>query len=192
MAERAHPEDPGFKGNSIYKKKMMERYEWANQYIHNKDVLDIPCGCGWGTYCLTGYKSCIGIDIDAPSIEYAERCFKKTNCEFMVWDMANFRPQFSCEQFDVIVCLEGYEHIEQKKGILFLEQAKILLRPGGLLLLTCPVIPLRGKHSGNPYHLYEPNEIDFIMIVNSRFRILSAEWQPFPDNPIYRVVLQRR
>ena len=190
MAERAHPEDPGFKGNSIYKEKMIERYQWANKYIKGKDILDIPCGCGWGTSYLEGYKSCIGMDIDPESIEWANKHYAKENCKFIFHDMS---CRFTIKQtFDVIICLEGYEHVAQWEGIRFLENAKIMLKDEGIILLTCPVIPPRGKHSGNPYHLYEPYETDFIMIMASRFRILNAEWQSFPDNPIYRVVLQRR
>lgn len=190
MAERAHPEDPGFKGDSIYAKKLRERYEWANQYIKDKDILDVPCGCGWGTSMLKGYKSCGGMDIAEESVVYAQKNYTTDKCHFIQGDMT--KDFIANEKYDVIVCLEGYEHISQNDGIRFLEQAERALRPGGLLLLTCPVIPCGGKHSGNKYHLYEPNEIDFIMIMGTRFRILSAEWQDFPDNPIYRMVLQRR
>jgi len=188
MAERAHPEDPNFFSGQ-YKQKLYERYEWANNYVKGKDILDIPCGCGWGTSMLKGYKSCVGEDIDLKSINYANEHYMKDNCIFLLGDMTKI---CKAEKYDVIICLEGYEHIKQEDGIKFLEQARIALKPEGLLLLTCPVIPIGGKHSGNPYHLYEPNEIDLIMILSSRFRVLSLKWQKTPDNPIYRAVLQRR
>lgn len=197
MAERAHPNDPGFQGDSIYKEKMFQRYEWCNQFIKDKDVLDIPCGCGWGTYQLKGYRTCYGMDICMEAIEFARMHYdKRGRCEFVREDMLSFYGEDvnhpSNRKYDVIICMEGYEHVEQTVGLKFLENVQKALRPGGLLLMTCPVLSPEGKHSGNPYHLYEPDETDLMMIVSSRFRVISIERQEFPDNPIYRMVLQRR
>ncbi len=71
MAERAHPEDPGFKDKMLglkenrYKKKLYDRYKFCNNFINGKSVLDIPCGVGWGTSLLKKAKSIIGIDISS-------------------------------------------------------------------------------------------------------------------------------
>lgn len=47
MAERAHPQDPGFKDRwfglvkSKYKERLFERYRFSFPYIEGKRVLDI-------------------------------------------------------------------------------------------------------------------------------------------------------
>src|SRR4030042_3275907 len=118
MAERAHPDLNGFKDKlfglikSPYKKNLYSRYEFCNKYIKNKVVLDIPCGMGWGTSLLKGYKSLFGVDIGKEAIKEAKNRYPGMN--FKVGSMINI--EFKDSFFDVIVCLEGLEHITFLEG----------------------------------------------------------------------------
>jgi len=60
------------------------------------------------------------------------------------------------EKFDVVVCCEVLEHIEEPLAIV--EAAHLLLKPSGVLILTC-ASPGRPRHSGRQ-RPFDP-EVDF-------------------------------
>ncbi len=194
MAERAHPEDIGFKdkffgfAKNPYKKKLVERYKYCNQFIKDKDVIDIPTGTGWGTEYLVGYKSLIGMDISKESIEFAQQRYGNKKRSFIPGDMQKIPAIDSTA--DAILCLEGFEHVDRATGKKFIEEAKRVLKPGGLVILTCPVENEDGGTSGNPYHLVEYPEKELFEILNMNFRIVRAERFQMPDAPAYRFVLE--
>ena len=193
MAERAHPDDIGFKDRwlgfkkSHYKKKLYERYRFINKFIEGKTVLDVPCGVGWGTSLLRGSGFVIGIDISDEAISYAKTRYENKNRTFYVGDMQaiNLREN----SVDVVVCLEGFEHVSKDIGARFIAESKRVLKQGGLLIMTCPVLDERGETTGNPYHLSEYPEDELIEILNKNFRILSLERIKGPDGPEYRTIL---
>lgn len=193
MAERAHPGDPGFKDKffglikSKYKQKLYERYNFCNDYIKGKKVVDIPCGVGWGTSLLKRTAFVTGIDISKDAIDYAKEHYENKNRKFYVGDMQSI--PLKDDSIDVIICLEGFEHVPKNTGTRFIEESKRVLRPDGLLIMTCPVLNEHGKSTGNPYHLCEYPEYELIEMLNEKFRILSLERIDGPDGPEYRAVL---
>lgn len=193
MAERAHPEELGFKDRwfglkkSHYKKKLYERYKFTNKFIKKKKVLDIPCGVGWGTSLLKGTNFVIGIDTSKESIDYAKKHYENDNRKFYIGDM-QFIP-LEDNSIDVLICLEGFEHVSKDIGIRFIEESKRVLKEDGLLIITCPVLNEKGETTGNPYHLYEYPEEELIKILNKNFRILYLERIKGPDGPEYRAVV---
>ena len=173
MAERAHPGDDGFRERwglkrflgvipylgrtNAYRNAFMWRYAWVSQYCRGKDVIDIPCGMGWGTSLIRGARSLKGFDLNAEAVAEARRRYG-THAEFDVGDMARLGlPGSSC---DVVACLEGMEHVPMEVGARFLSEANRILRPNGLLLISSPYCRTK-PHSGNPYHIHEypPEEI---------------------------------
>jgi ubiquinone/menaquinone biosynthesis C-methylase UbiE len=193
MAERAHPDDLGFKDRffglkkSKYKKKLYERYKFVNKFIYKKKVLDIPCGVGWGTSLLKGYELVVGIDISPEAICYAMNHYKNKKIKFLIGDMEAIN--LTDNSFDVIACLEGFEHISKYIGKKFLSESKRVLRGDGLLIMTCPVLNEKGETTGNPYHLTEYPEDELIMMLTQNFRILSLERIKGPEGPECRAVL---
>lgn len=174
MAERAHPKDPGFRdrwapfwlfgfipcvrlARSPYRQALLWRYEWASQFCAGKDVLDIPCGMGWGTSLLQNARSRIGLDLSPEAIAEAQQRYG-TLASFQVGDMASL----PCPDagLDVVTCMEGIEHVPKTVGVDFVAECHRVLRPGGLLLLSSPYMA-NGMHSGNPWHVheYQPEEI---------------------------------
>ena len=194
MAERAHPEDPGFQDSGFlglkknrYKQRLYERYRFCNRYVRRKNVLDIPCGVGWGTSLLEGATFTIGIDHSEEAIDYAQKHYETVNRRFCVGDMEDIC--LGDDAVDIIVCLEGFEHVTKDLGLRFIEESKRVLKRGGLLLITCPVLNEKGQTTGNPFHLSEYPEYEFIEILNRSFRALILERILGPDGPEYRAVL---
>lgn len=191
MAERAHP-DHGFKDKYFglkknpYKKALFERYKFCNKYVAGKVVIDIPSGTGWGTSLIEGAEHITGIDIDAESVGYAKNNYGKENIEFKVGNMQSIDlPDHS---IDVLICLEGLEHVPRDVGYGFIEETHRLIKPGGIIILTCPIIVEGGAHSGNPYHLYEYPELELLELLNANYFCIRIEEIETPDNPIIRFV----
>jgi len=188
MAERAHPDDSGFKTRwsfrlrrgfipwwtkkqSPYREAFIWRYQWVSGYCGNKDVLDIPCGMGWGTSLISGAKTLKGLDLSHEAISEAVTRYGDL-AEFHVGDMAQLGVPD--ESIDVVCCLEGIEHVPMDVGKKFLQEAWRVLRPHGRLLISSPYC-LTKEHSGNPYHLheYQPDEIK--SLISQSFTILDCE-----------------
>ncbi len=194
MAERAHPEDAGFKDRwfglkrNHYKKKLYERYKFPNEFIKGKKVLDIPCGVGWGTSLLKGATFIVGIDTSKEAIDYAKKHYENKNRKFHVGDMQSIG--LKDDSINVVICLEGFEHVLRHVGARFIEESKRILKSDGLLLIMCPVLDEKGESTGNPYHLLEYPEYELIETLNKSFRILRLERIKGPDGPEYRAVLR--
>ncbi len=128
-----------------------ERYIFAGQFVRDKAVLDVACGAGIGThYLLTaGAKSCIGLDIDSPTIDYARAVYK--GCEFSQCDATNLCvPDNS---MDVVVSFETIEHL--KDHLKFLSECNRVLKPGGILVCSTPNHTISRWARENIYHLHE-------------------------------------
>lgn len=155
MAERAHPDTFkdkwfGLKKNK-YRQNLVNRYNYCNDYIKGKVVLDIPCGMGWGTSMLRGCEKLYGIDIAPDAIEEAKKRYP--NISFSVGNMSKI--EFKDNNFDVVICLEGFEHVTYIEGQKFLIEAKRVLKSDGSLILSTPLLINDKLHSGNRYHLCE-------------------------------------
>lgn len=174
MAERAHPDEDSFKDywsfrlrrgffpwwkkrKNPYREAFFWRYGWVNKYCKGADVIDVPCGMGWGTSLIKDTNSLIGYDLSAEAISEAKQRYGK-HANFEVADMC----QLGCKDntVDVVSCLEGIEHVPVDVGRNFLAEAFRVLRPGGRILISSPYCRTM-PHSGNPYHIheYQPDEI---------------------------------
>ncbi len=186
MAERAHPEDPGFREGSPYREQLLKRYRLANQHSIGGICVDIPCGVGWGTSLLNSTRV-IGLDISREAVEYGKSHYK--GCDFILGDMQHI--PIPAKQVDNVVCLEGLEHVAKDIGLKFLEEAHRILKDEGVMILTVPVILPGGKHSGNPYHLYEYPIQELEDILGRHFRVKIFDLQHGPDNPLVFIVAQK-
>ena len=176
MAERAHPDTFkdkwfGLKKNK-YRHNLVNRYNYCNDYIKGKVVLDIPCGMGWGTSMLKGFQKIYGIDIASDAIEEAKSRYPEIS--FSVGNMTKI--DFPDNSFDVVICLEGFEHVTYLEGQNFLKEAKRVLKPEGTLILSTPLLIDEKLHSGNRYHLceYKREEL-FDTIRNHSFNVLDKK-----------------
>lgn len=179
MAERAHPGDLGFQDRwvlrwrwggrlpwphferSPWKRGLTERYEFCLPHVRGKRVLDVPCGTGWGTSLLRGARSVLGIDVSAEAIEYG-RAYYGRQAAFCLGDMGEL--PVAAGACDVVLCLEGIEHVSEVVGKAFVEEAARVLSPGGHVIVTSPIPDPR--RPPNPYHIheYEPDELEALFV----------------------------
>lgn len=179
MAERAHPEDPGFQG-TVYERRMHERYRFASAYADGKDVLDVACGTGWGWPDLGTPRSVTGIDVSSEALREGRRLgfIRRAAAAEME------RLPFPSASFDVITCLEAIEHIPARAASAFLSECCRVLRPGGILVLSTP-LRHDGRHSGNPWHCVEYSEQEILSLLAPRFRKLDARIDGQASPPVF-------
>ncbi len=104
----------------------------------NKDILDIGCSEGLGTMLLAEFANYVlGIDIDAPAIESANKNFARENVEFKAQDIltATMRPDF-----DAAVSFDVIEHIYPEHAAGFIDAYANHLKPNGIAIIGTPNI----------------------------------------------------
>lgn len=137
--------------------------------------LDCACGSGYGTRLLSDFCASIkGYDINREVVEYANKNYSGSNC--------TFTDQMPTESVDVIFCIETIEHMKREAAPLFLENLANLLKKGGELVVSTPLVPESTKETTNPFHLYEYSLIDLThLLENSGFQVC--------DQKLYRAAL---
>ena len=172
-AERAHPKVAGYRvlGGKleVYGQYMLERYAWANQFVKGKVVLDAPTGVGWGASTLSVASKIFGLDICEEAILYGRIHYK--NVIFVVGNMTNM--PFGDSKFDVVSCLDGYEHVTKTQQYYFLLEVSRCLKPNGTFVVTVPT----GAEAliNNPYHLHVPTKEEFYCSVSEFFLVEYVE-----------------
>jgi 2-polyprenyl-3-methyl-5-hydroxy-6-metoxy-1,4-benzoquinol methylase len=123
----------------------IQRYEFAAEHLSGLRVLDIACGCGYGTALLAERnpdKQVTGVDIDPAAIAYAHQHYPLPNLRYECVDA----EQFSSDQgFDCIVSLETIEHLPCPQQLL--ANYARLLADGGKVIASVPITPTL---DGNP------------------------------------------
>ena len=125
-------------------------YQFAQQQVRGKNVLDAGCGDGYGTDMLAQTAArALGVDRSAETIDVAGRRCRRPNLTYRACDLD--RLSGLGEQFDVVCNFQVIEHLVDPKP--FLGQARQVLRPGGCLIVTTP--NRLNTLVENPYHVHE-------------------------------------
>lgn len=205
MAERLHPDDPGVRDRwefrlrrgvvpwitrrqNPYKAAFHWRYEWVSSRCGGKDVLDVPCGMGWGTSLIRGARRLSGVDLSEEAIAEAQRRYGRL-ANFSIGDMGKLN--FEESTFDLVSCLEGIEHVPVEVGHRFLNESNRVLRPGGILMLSSPYCRTM-PHSGNPYHLHEYRPEEIRALVSERFEMEDVVTRDVDDLAVLYMVCRKR
>ena len=146
----------------------LHRYSFAQQFVGKKDVLELGCGEGYGTYSLSkSANSIIGIDIDEETIHHAQKKYINDNLEFQIGSVTEL-PEFN-KKFDVIICFEVIEHIEEHTELL--KSIKNLLNPSGILLISTPNTDVYSNNepSKNPHHVKELSSDELNKLLKENF-----------------------
>lgn len=110
--ERAIPWNPTVGCHILHHHTM--RYAWASQFAWQKDVIDLGCGSGYGTFLLSQFaKSAQGVDVDKTAVMYARMHFQATNLRYNVVDITGAIPDA-----DVYFCFEVLEHLDDPAALL--------------------------------------------------------------------------
>lgn len=157
MTERMVEGRRGFWGRRLYA-DYLKRYSFAAKFAKDKNVLDIACGDGFGTYLLSKKaKSVVGVDIDSNTVNLAKAKYgsNNKNLSYAASDAVKFLSE-NKDKFDVIVSFETIEHLSEYKK--FCELAYKALKKEGLFIVSTPNKELSVFFAGetfNPYHIHE-------------------------------------
>jgi SAM-dependent methyltransferase len=95
------------------------------------DVLDLGCGNGWMSSGLGCISSTL-LDISAVNCRHARQL---STLHKVVQADAQEIPFRDCS-FDVVICTDLFEHVPSTTPLV--EEIHRILRPGGILLFSCP------------------------------------------------------
>jgi 2-polyprenyl-3-methyl-5-hydroxy-6-metoxy-1,4-benzoquinol methylase len=130
-------------------KRHVARYEIAKKYCVDKKVIDIACGCGYGTNLLSKVaKSVVGGDYSSEALDYANKHWKTDNSNFIKVDIKD-KPILG--EFDVFVSLETLEHIDHELNDT-INFYKSNLKSGGTLIFSHP--ENETNLNLNPFHVH--------------------------------------
>jgi len=145
------------------------RYHFARRWVAGREVLDVACGEGYGTALLArDAASVVGVDVSAKAIAHAQSVYANvSNARFECASCTKL--PLADASVDVAVTFETIEHIEGQEA--FLAELARVLRPSGLLVLSCPNrLEYRDKRGfDNPFHVKELYREELAKLVGARF-----------------------
>lgn len=157
---------PEVKGN-IYLEHM-HRYLLAAPLTRGKDVLDIACGEGFGSFHMAGEAaSVVGVDISGEAVAHAAAKYRRDNLQFRVGSCAAI--PLADDSVDVVVSFETIEHHDQHEEMML--EIRRVLRPCGILVISSPE---KREYSDltayqNPFHVKELYRPEFTDLLDRHF-----------------------
>lgn len=149
----------------------LHRYIWASTLVKDKRVLDLASGEGYGSALLSRNASYVcGIDIDDAAVGHASSRYAKPNLQFVKGSITKV-PISEDHSFDMIVCFEAIEHIEDHEALL--SEVKRLLKPGGVFVVSTPNKAYEDGEEENPFHLKELTFEEFDALLTRHFSHVS-------------------
>lgn len=150
----------------------VDRYAFAAKAVSGQRILDMACGCGYGTALLAEKhpdKTVIGIDKDPEAIDYANAHYRLPNLHYLCADAESFNDP---RGFDSIVSLETIEHLP-RPHLLIANYAR-LLADNGCVIASVPITPTK---DGNPYHLHDLTKRSFFTLFRAHGLKPGAEFE---------------
>ena len=160
---------PWMEGAQIHYEHL-HRYAFASQFVKGKKVLDLASGEGYGSSLLSKEAdTVVGVDIDGNAVEHARNKYSTQNLEFLQGSILEI-PITGNNKFDVIVCFEVIEHVEEHEKLL--SEVKRLLKKDGLFIVSSPNKKTYSDEISynNPFHKKELYFNDFKNLLNKYFR----------------------
>ncbi len=174
---------PGTKGEIWI--EHWHRYHFASRWVGGKRVLDVACGEGYGSALLArGAASVVGVDISPQAIDHAKATYARLgNVEFVRASCTSIPLESA--SIDVAVSFETLEHIAEQAQ--FLDELARVLKPGGVLLLSCPnKLEYSDKRAFvNEFHVKELYREELAALVAARWP--QATW--FAQRPSFFSVI---
>jgi O-antigen biosynthesis protein len=148
----------------------LHRYYLAQRYCHGRRVLDLACGEGYGSAMIAEVADqVVAVDVDGPTISHARATYHRNNLKFVESSMLETRA-FRDGPFDVVVCFEAIEHIEEHEELL--SAIKGALTPAGITVVSTPdrVIYSEAVDYHNPFHIRELCRDEFRQLLQRHFK----------------------
>lgn len=170
----------------------MQRYDFAATRLLGTRILDMACGCGYGSARLAELnpdKQVTGVDIDPAAIAYAQAHYRLPNLLYICADAERFA---SADKFDSIVSLETVEHLPRPARLI--ANCAALLAEGGQIIASVPITPTL---DGNPHHLHDFSRRSFFALfahhaLHPGERFEQIQWWQFKGLFARRPVKQHR
>ncbi len=125
-------------------------YQFAQELVRGKKVLDAGCGDGYGTELLARTAAtALGVDRSEETIDVAKRRYQRPNLTYKACNLDHLSSLG--EKFDAVCHFQVIEHLPDPRP--FLLQVRQVLTPGGMLVLTTPNRIF--SYVENPYHVHE-------------------------------------
>lgn len=150
----------------------LARYRFALSYVKDKRVMDVACGCGYGSFLLATEGNATSVwaaDIDPNVIKYAMIKYPHSKIEREVKNVFDIN---ATSAFDVIVSFETIEHLPHPTE--FLKLAHRSLTEDGLLLISTPIAAQTTERPHNPHHQIEWTLHDFQALIRKQFDIVAC------------------
>ena len=147
----------------------LHRYRYAATLVTGKRVLDLASGEGYGSKILAETaSSVVGVDIDENAICHATQRYGREALQFIIGSITAV-PISENHSFDVIVCFEAIEHIEEQEKLL--GEVKRLLKPDGVFIVSTPnkVAYQDISAEANPFHVKELDLDQFHQLLGRHF-----------------------
>jgi SAM-dependent methyltransferase len=181
------------------------RYCYAKPFVTGKTVLDIASGEGYGSAYLAAHAAQVyGVDVSEEAVQHARGAYPRDNLTFLLGSAGAIPiPGEHC--LDAIVSFETIEHLDAATQESFAREAKRLLKPDGVLLISTPnrLVYTEAIDHHNPYHLREFTSDEFRQFLHQHFQhvqTLSQRVYPIsyiwdidrrsPDVAEYQIVLE--
>ena len=145
----------------------LQRYQFSSQQLRGMHILDIACGCGYGTALMAEAhpdKQFLGVDVDPAAVKYARDHYQANNLRYECGNGMDFTfvLQGVLQTFDTIISLETIEHVPEPQKMV--THLLTQLSAKGVMIASVPTTP---TVDGNPHHLHD-------FTVSSFYRLFSA------------------
>ena len=156
--ERVHPNYPDW--NFL---NHLRVYQFIEQFVSGKRVLDVGCGTGYGTALLAkSAKSIVGIDISERTIRGNQKRYP--GIDFQTMDAHELK--FPDASLDFIVSTENFEHLSDQAK--HLAELRRVLSEDGIAFIATPNPEQTTKK--NPYHTKETSYSELCELLPRFFR----------------------
>jgi len=144
------------------------RYAVVLDVVKEKDVLDVACGEGYGSFLMADVaRSVVGVDVSDEAVQHASSIYNRPNLMFHKGSATALN--FADASFDVVVSFETIEHLAEQAQML--AEIRRVLRPDGVLVISSPNRPVYSEESGehNEFHVKELDFREFDELLRTRF-----------------------
>lgn len=156
----------------------INRYIWASMAVRDRDVLDIACGCGYGSALLAETAHQVtGVDVNNIAFQYAQKYFIDSNITFSCQNLNDLQLG---ENYDVITSFETIEHICDEQ--LYMDKIKQHLKRDGTFFVSTPLAPQDGQSIINQWHVNEYTEQRFLALMQEHFYNVELYLQDIMGN----------
>ena len=144
------------------------RYLFARAFCHDKVVIDVASGEGYGTALLSQVAAhVVGVEYAGPTARNAAANFARPNLSFVQGDARSL--PLADASADIVVSFETIEHFEGQED--FVAEVRRVLRPDGRFIVSTPdreVYSPPGS-SPNPFHVREFDRYEFLDLLHRHF-----------------------